>query len=189
MSLDHGSHHTIFKVRRWDTDQATWVMRKLDLSDPIGQDFDNLGVAPYLETIHDGNLVTDAGWNLLMKNVAGTPGTLFSVTVGRIGVGNGVGTAAYTDTDLSAAAGSTNRQFKLISAAPTVGATHSAGLVFAATFSGAQANFFWNEFGVDQGTADGTTVTAVLLNHATGIAQGTKVSGQIWTAQCSISWS
>lgn len=190
---ERGSHRTFLLIEKWDEEQVVWARRRSGLWEPAARDFHAAHVRPYETLEHEGNLVTDAGWNLLMKNVAGTPGTLFSATVGRIGVGISTTAVAYTDTDLNAAAGSSNRQFKLISAAPTVGATHAAGLAFQATFGTGQANFLWAEFGTDQGTSDGTTVVGVLFNH--GIAGsnptygGTKASGQVWAATETITWS
>lgn len=183
---ERGAHRTFLRIDKWDEEQSEWVKRHSGLLAPDAWHFHQLRVRPYDALEHeDCNLVTDAGWNLLMKNVAGTAGTLFSATVGRIGAGDSSTAAAYTDTALNAA---TNKLYKLISAAPTVGATHTAGLVFAATFGSTQANFAWNEFGTDQGTADGTTVTAVFFNH--GVASnGTKVSGQTWAATETITWS
>jgi hypothetical protein len=62
----------------------------------------------------------------------------------------------------------------------------------AATFGTADGNFAWNEWGSDVGTATVTssnTVNAVLLNHKTSIAQGTKASGQTWSATATITLS
>jgi hypothetical protein len=55
-------------------------------------------------------------------------------------------------------------------------------LTFQATFGTADGNMAWNEWGIDFGTASGNTVTAPLFNRKAGIAQGTKASGQTWTA-------
>lgn len=191
MSAETGVHHTQFKVHRFDADATEYALRKLvlpaDYNLPL-RAFQSLKVSPYDVSLHEGNLVTNGGWNLIMKNLAGSAGTLFSATVGRIGVGDTATAATAADTDLGAAAGSTHRQFKLISSTPTVGSTGAAGLIFAASFGSALGNFHWQEFGVDQGTADATTVAAVFLNH--GISdQGTKVSGQTWTATVTITWT
>lgn len=183
--LESGRHRTLLRVDKWDSEQTDWVRRKSGLLDPEAWHFRSFRVRPYAIGEDEGNLVTDAGWNLLMKNVAGSAGTLFSATVGRIGIGDSTTAVAYTDTALNAA---TNKQYKLISSAPTVGSTHTAGLVFQATFGSSQANFAWQEFGTDQGAADGTTVTAVFFNH--GLSnQGTKASGQTWAVTETITWS
>jgi hypothetical protein len=117
---------------------------------------------------------------------AGT-GNLISTTTARVGVGNGAGTAVIGDTDLSAAAGSTNRWFNLCTVT-----IPSNVWTFSSTFASADGNFAWNEFGIDIGTATVTasnTVNAVLLNHKTSIAQGTKAAGQVWTATATITIS
>ncbi len=183
---DSGSHRTDLLVEKYDADQTRWVARKSGITEPRGRDFEVLKVRPYeIGEEHDCNLITDAGWNLLMKNVAGTAGALFSATVGRIGIGDSTSAVAYADTALNAA---TNKQYKLISAAPTVGTTHTAGLVLSASFGSAQANYAWQEFGTDQGTADGTTVAAVFFNHGLS-SQGTKSSGQTWVVTETITWT
>jgi hypothetical protein len=142
---------------------------------------------PYEVNDIPGNLVTTAGWGRLVTLMNAGTGNLITTTTARVGVGNGVGTAAIGDTDLSAAAGSANRWFQTCTVT-----TPSNVLTFAATFASADGNFAWNEFGIDIGTAtvtSGNTVNAVLLNHKTSIAQGTKASGQTWTATATVTFS
>jgi hypothetical protein len=134
-----------------------------------------------------GNLLTTAGLGRIATLVTAGTGNLISTTTARVGVGNGVGTAAIGDTDLSAAAGSANRWFNLCTVT-----TPSNVWTFVSTFASADGNFAWNEFGIDIGTATVTAsnaVNAVLLNHKTSIAQGTKASGQVWTATATITIS
>ena len=134
-----------------------------------------------------GNLLTTAGIGRIATLLTAGTGNLISTTTARVGVGNGVGTAAIGDTDLSAAAGSTNRWFQTCTVT-----TPSNVLTFAATFASGDGNYAWNEFGIDIGTATVTsaaTVNAVLLNHKTSIAQGTKASGQVWTATATVTFS
>jgi hypothetical protein len=83
-------------------------------------------------------------------------------------------------------AGSANRWFQLVSGVGTLG---TRTLAFSATFGTADGNFAWNEFGIDQGTASGNTVTAPLFNRKAGIAQGTKAAGQTWTATATITFT
>jgi hypothetical protein len=147
----------------------------------------SFGIEPY-EVVDAGyNLLCTAGvtriWNLTTNQGATQA---FDATHTRIGVGNGTTAAAAGDTDFSAAAGSTNRQFKTVSGAGTV-STNT--LQFAATFSTALANFVWAEWGIDQGTADATTVTAPLLNHAVPNSLGTKTSSAAWTFTVTLSLS
>jgi hypothetical protein len=188
-----GRHYSDFRVEKWDLDQIGWTRRRLDLpphTEPAARHFARASVKPFgVYEAHDCNLIQDAGWQLLMNGLAGTAITKFSATVGRIG-GGITGTAAtYTQNDLLAATGAANRQWELVSATPTVGATHTAGLIFAATFPTTDGNFAWAEFAVDQGTAAGTgAATAVCLNR--GVASpGTKTSAQTWNVTVTITWT
>jgi hypothetical protein len=137
--------------------------------------------------------ITDAGYNLLctagvtrMWNLTTNQGATqaFDSTHTRIGVGNGTTAAAAGDTDFSAAAGSSNRQFNLVSGAGTV-STNT--LQFSAVFATGVGNFVWAEWGLDQGTSNGTTVTAPLLNHAVPNSLGTKTSNAAWTFTVTLS--
>jgi hypothetical protein len=179
---------TIWHIDRWDEDATRWVKARTGLLSPIGAVFERLRVRPYQTSEVVGNLVTTAGWTRasnLLTNQGATQA--MDATHTRIGAGNGAGTAAAGDTDLSASAGSTNRWFQLVSGAGTV-STNT--LAFAATFGTADGNFAWNEFGIDVGnTASGNTVAALLYNHKTSIAQGTKASGQTWTATATITFT
>lgn len=193
---DSGTHRTTLDVARWGPEEIDYALRKLDLEpghDLFPEDFAGLKVAPYSETQHVGNLIMNTMWTKLITSYFGTytAPTKFSTTVGRIGIGDATSpAAAYTDTDLSAAAGSTHRLFKFAAANPTTTITSGTrSFVLVATFQAADAMFAWNEFGLDQGTADGTTVVADFINHATGISQGTKGTNQVWTATATLSWT
>ena len=178
----HGT--TRWRVDRWDEDQTDWVARRCQ-GQPDAADFGLLGVDPYLTTELTGNLITNAGWTRLLNLLIGTGSTQAAdATHTRIGVGDSNTAEAYTDTALTAA---TNKLYKLVSGAGTVG---TRTLSFAATFGTSDANWAWNEFGIDIGaTADSTTVAAVFLNHKAGIAQGTKASGQTWTATATLTFT
>ena len=171
---------TDWKFERWDANQATWARRRMEralperlLREPVQRDFYMLGVKPYSVTEHHGNVITNAGWQALLASATtgGTP--MFTASKGRLGVGDTAGTPAAADTDLAATSGSTHRLFKFMAAAPTVGTGTNRTWTFVATFGGCDFNQAWNEFGIDSGTTDGTTVTAPLLNHANS-TQGTK---------------
>lgn len=181
---------THWLVERWDVDQTAWAARKSGLVAPQGADFARLGVQPYRTSEVMGNLITNAGWTRLMNLLTNQGATqALDATHTRIGVGNSSTAEAYTDTDLIASAGATNRYFQPVSGAGTLG---TRTLAFSATFGTADGNFAWNEFGLDvtSGTAaGGTTVGALLFNRKAGIAQGTKAAGQTWTATATITFT
>lgn len=184
---------TSLVIRKWDEEQTEWTLRHADrdalfLLREHGnvnirpETFEYYGVKPAEVWRQDNvNNVLQAGWAALLGSIAGTSiTTKWSASVGRIGVGDSSTAVAFTQTDLQAA---TNKYYQLISSAPTINTGSSpATLVFAATFGTGNANFAWNEFITDEGTASNTgPVVAVCLNR--GVASmGTKASGQTWTA-------
>jgi hypothetical protein len=190
VGIDTARGTTLWRVDRWDADQTAWVKTRTGLAAPEAADFHRLGVASYETTELLGNLITNAGWTRLMNLLTAQGGTqALSATATRIGVGNSSTAEAYTDTDLQAAAGAANRYFQPVSGAGTLG---TRTLAFSATFGTGDGNFAWNEFGIDVGTPTvtaGTTVNALLFNRKAGIAQGTKASGQTWTATATVTFS
>lgn len=199
-TVDGGRGTTLWKVERWDAEMAAWAQKRrerhlpervlLARPEPVQRDFHALRIRPYSVTHTLGNVITNAGWQALLKAAtSGASGPLvFSSSVGRIGVGDTAGTPAAADTDLAASAGSTHRLFKFMAAAPTVGTGTNRTWTFVATFGSSDFNQAWQEFGIDSGTADGTTVVAPFLNHANS-NQGTKTSGQVWTSTAVLSFT
>lgn len=179
---------THWLIDRFDADQTAWVQGRSRLAAPRAADFARLGVLPYETTEAHGNLVTTAGLTRLTSLLIAGGGQAITNTSARIGVGNATSpAAAIGDTNLSAAAGSSNRWFQPMDATyPQV----SAGVVtFKSTFGTADGNFIWNEFGIDIGTPTVTasaTVNATLFNHKTSISQGTKAAGQTWATTATV---
>lgn len=173
-------------IQRWDEEQ-TAKAAEAGILRPTPEDFERLGLTPYDVSVVDDNLLTTAGITRLVALLNLGTGNVLSSTTARVGLGNGVGTAAIGDTDLSASAGSTNRWFQ------TCTVTTPSNVVTAvAVFASADGNFLWNEWGIDIATAtvtSGNTVNTVLFNHKTAIAQGTKTTGQTWTATATITFS
>ena len=181
---------TRWRIDRWDADQTAWVKCRSGLYAPEAADFARLGVQPFKTSEVIGNLLTTAGLNRLTSLAIAGGGQALTNTSARIGVGDGAGTAAVGDTDLSASSGSTHRWFQAMAA--TYPQQSNGVITLQAVFGTADGNFAWNEFGVDIGTptvSSGNTVNAVLFNHKTSIAQGTKASGQTWTATATITIS
>jgi len=189
-----GGHKTQFKIEKWDLDQINWVRKKLRIRpgwEPIAQHFRRLNVRPFETYVKENaNIIVDGGWQMLMNGVAGSAVTKFSNgAVGRIMGGDTSTAVAYTQTDLQAAAAGANRYCALINSVPTVGSTHTAGLVLTAQFALGNGNFSWQEFGLDSGTASGANA-AVAPFFSRGLATpGTKTSSQTWNATLTYTWT
>lgn len=148
----------------------------------------------YIES--DGNLLTRQGKKRIIDRLVGTASNqALDSTHLRIGVGNSNTAAVDTQTDLQAAAGASNRQFELADSAATVGSGASSGVMtVVATFETGDANFAWEEWGIDGGTADGTTVTTEgnttpgLINRKV-TTLGTKTSAASWVFTVTITIS
>jgi len=204
---DYAGVRTDFMVRRWDEEQTQWALREATRRlfnddprpgfEPTHRTFEMLGLEPYSVTEElNCNLIVVAGWAALLGGVAGTTITnKFSATQGRIGVGTSSTAAASSQTTLvgDTGGGSTTSYFALCGAGPTLStAATPCTMVFTATFTGANANFAWSEFGTDNWNAAGVTATGLGVNEVffnRGVsAQGTKASGQTWTATETLSF-
>jgi hypothetical protein len=182
------------RVDKFTPEQVRAAKAQLGLDDwPTIDQLNAWGTpAEYVE-LDDANALTQIGRRRLMDrftSVAANQG--FDATHGRIGVGDGSTAWSATDTDLSAAAGSTHRWFQLVNGAPTSGTGASSGVgTFVAVFAAADGDFVWNEWGIDGGTASGNTVTTEgnttpgLINRKV-VSLGTKVSPAVWTFTCTI---
>lgn len=198
---EHGRHRTQFRVEKWDTDQIAWAARR-DYDgqrlirvgvEPVAADFRRLKVSPFeLYELEDANLITDVGWQNIMGGIAGTTPTKFvNAVTGRIGLGTSATAAAYTDTALGAIGTLTTANWKVINAVPTVGSTHSAGLILAAQFGTTEANTAAiAEFATDLGTTSTLSTAAVggLFSHGNA-SPGTKTSAQTWNTTVTITWT
>lgn len=178
----------VVTVEKFDDDQTAWVADRYGLLTPQAHDFALAGVDPYETLTVPGNLLTTAGLNRLTSLMIGAGGQAATNTATRLGVGNSSTAAAVGQTDLQAAAGGANRQFKVMDA--TYPQQTNGVMTFKSTFATGEANFVWAEWGVDIGAptvADGTTVSALLLNRSVQ-ALGTKASGSwVLTATITIS--
>lgn len=165
------------RVDKYDDDQTAWVARKSGILTPLGAHFEALKVLPYDVVEVAGNLLTTAGLQRLTNLLIGAGGQALTNTAARIGVGNSSTAAAVGQTDLQAAAGSTNRWFQPMDA--TFPTAVNGVVTLKATFATGDGNFVWAEVGTDIGTPTvtaGNTVNATLLNRFVQ-ALGTKASG------------
>lgn len=196
--FESGRERTTLLVQKWDEDQTNWAVARIRVDKPAWMSvvrprhFRALGIEPYEEYTYHGNLITQAGWGQLFKAVTVGSPTLFSATVGRIGVGTSTTTAVATDVALGSIASMTGNNWKLCGALPTVTSAATPGtVVFTATFGATDAVGAWNEFAIDQGTTSaGPTVTATapMMNHSANIGAGTKAAGT-WTATATLSFT
>jgi hypothetical protein len=188
MSTDTVNWNCTWGVRKFDEDAVAWLTDRLGRT-PSGDDFAAAGIAPYEDSIIDRNLLTTAGLTRITSLIVGGGGQAADNTHARLGVGDGTTAVAIGDTDFSASAGSTHRWFQVMDASKP---TTSAGVItFQSTFASGDGNFHWQEFGVDITSGSATssaTVGATLLNHKLS-DQGTKTSGQSWTATATITLS
>lgn len=168
-------------IEKFDEDQTAEAVQRTGLARPSAADFAALGMAPR-EVVEGGpNLITTAGLGRIANLIIGS-GQAATATAARIGVGNGTTAAAAGDTDLAAAAGSSNRYFMPMDA--TYPSVSGAVITWKATFGSADGNFAWAEWCVDIGSPTvtaGATVNALMLNR-TVEANGTKASSTSWVA-------
>jgi hypothetical protein len=165
-------------VEKWDDDQVAWCRSKTGILRPSGDDLLASGVKPYALAESEGDLLTTVGLDRLTDLLVASGGQGMTNTATRLGVGNGAGSAAVGDTDLGAAAGSANRWFQIMDA--TYPSASNGVMTAKATFATGDGNFAWNEWGLDIGTptvSSSAVVNAVLFNHKTSAALGTKASG------------
>lgn len=186
---DRAFWNIVAKVDKYDLDAIARAREFFGLGpdeEPIGWQLAAV-TKPYDTVIEEGNLLTRQGLKRLIDRLVGTSSNqALDSTHLRIGVGDTNTAAQATDTDLGASAGSTHRQFQLADSAATVGSGASSGVMtVVATFGTGVANFAWAEWGIDGGTANGTTVTAEgnttpgLINHKIA-SLGTKTSSASW---------
>jgi hypothetical protein len=180
------------RLEKRHEDMAEWVGNLMRLGSTREQAeahfFEN--TAPYEVVESKGNLLLNAGIarmeDLLIGALTGTT-NVFSNGNSRVGVGNSTTAASASQTDLQAAAGSANRQFKVMDA--TYPSRSGQTVTWQSSFTSAEANFVWNEWGIDftNTAANGTTVGTTMLNRKVE-SLGTKTTGT-WTLQVAVTIS
>lgn len=184
---DWGLWRAHARVDKWSPDQVGWCQRRSGIMSPSSAELGLIVGRPDEVTEWEGNLLCNGGIQRMLDLLIGAGGQAMTNTWARLGVGNGAGTAAAGDTDLSASAGTSNRFFGAMLA--TFPSRSAQTLSFKSDYATGDANFAWNEWGVDNGGAgastQGATVGAPLLNHKTSAALGTKASG-VWTLTATV---
>lgn len=178
--------HAHAHVDKYTLDQIEACRRTLGLErEPVGDEL--LAFCAPDDTVDsDGNLLTTQGLNRITSLIIGGGGQAWNNANSRIGVGNGTTAAAVGDTDLSAAAGAGNRQFVVSDS--TYPSQSNGVITERATHTTVLSNFHWQEWGIDNGTVNGTTVTAAFMNHKV-TDLGTKTSAASWVFTVTVALS
>jgi hypothetical protein len=174
---------------KWSEEACAFARRKLHLVEfaPVGSDV-------LRKLVGNPEVVEDVAGNLLLnQGIQHIEDQLIGVTTNpninaetRLGVGISATAEAATQTDLQAATGAANRQWKLMNA--TFPSRSAQTLSFQSDFLTGEANFVWNEWGIDSGTAAGTAAsTAPMLNRKVA-SLGTKTTGT-WTLTATLTLS
>lgn len=165
---------------------AVWEVRKYQ--GPSAPVF--AGIATPSEIVRgEGNLAMNGGvdviWNRLLKKNPSTASATINAafsTLAALAVGDSSAASTASQTDIQAAAGATHRaRRKMDSAFPshTTGTSTTArSASFQVTFTTAQANFAWKEWGTFNTTS--TSAGAFRMLNRKTAALGTKTSAATW---------
>ena len=167
---DRFSYKTQWVIRRYADQQAFEAGQASDLVDADGN------ILP-AESVIDGNLLLNEGIGELLDLLCGLGSpTAFNNANAYIGVGDSTTAESAAHTGLQAAS---NKTYKAMAA--TYPSRSGQTVTFRAVFGGTDANYAWNEFTVANGNSD----AAKNLNRKVS-AQSTKVAGQTWTIDVSV---
>jgi hypothetical protein len=161
----------VWKITKYDTDINSYNNRD--------EFFKNN--RPYDEVIIDGNIMLNTGINEVWDLVTGAGGTAFDNSNAKLGVGDSATAESAAHTGLQAV---TNKFYRAMD--PGYPTSTSQKVTFVSSFGGAEANYAWNEFCVNNGATDEST--GVRLNRKVS-AQGTKTNGQTWILTLEITLS
>ena len=185
---DFFNEHAYAVIEKWSEEACDFARKRLHLEkfQPV-RSADLLAIVGYAEEVVEcpGNLLLNAGIAHILDQLHGATTDPLNNANTRLGVGNSATAEAATQTDLQAAAGAANRQFKLMNATYPSRAAQTAS--YQSDFTSGEANFIWNEWGIDNGNATGTTVVAPMLNRKVA-SLGTKATGT-WTLTATLTLS
>ena len=169
-------------VEKYSPIQVDYVRDRSGLAVPDGDTLRRFA-APY-ETIKvDDNLLTTAGLNRITSVLIGTSTGTLDATRVRLGVGDSSTAAAVGDTTLGS-----SQYFRVMDA--TYPQQANGVITFKASYGDSDANFAWNCWGVDLGTAtvtSGSSVNTPLVNRKVS-SLGTKSTGT-WVLTVTITFS
>lgn len=171
---DAGRWHARTTLTKRDADLASWLFR---YGAEEGLRRFERDVEPFEIRLIEGNILVNAGIQVMEDGLIGTAITAFSNANARIGVGDSTTAAAASQTDLQAA---TNKLRKAMDA--TFPSRASQTLTFKSSFTTAEANFAWQEWAIFNAGAGGT-----MLNRKVE-SLGTKSTGT-WTLQVDVTIS
>lgn len=156
-----------------------------------------LGLDPRVQAEAEHNLETYTGLNnmlrLLIGTTVGAGGTNYANGTARLCVGDGNGstpTAAVTDTALAAPTNRYNQACdSTYPSVPNAGNNSASAILTAvSTFATGNANFHWQEWGMDSGGSSGSGAASGLFNHR-GVDLGTKTSAAAWALTATVTQS
>jgi hypothetical protein len=195
--LESGRERTGLVVRKWDLEQTIWAQRRLDMHESQTvqeRQFNALKLRPYEISEWEGNLITQVGWGDMFTGFFGSQASLFSTTVGRIGIGTSTSATVATDTALGSVSGMTGNNWILSGSNPTLASNVTpCTVVITASFGTTAAVGAWNEFAIDHGTASGGPTTAAvghMINHSSWSSGGPGTKGAAtWSATATLSFT
>jgi hypothetical protein len=174
-------------LARWRVD---WTLEKRhgDIGDfraRVGSEFATLAQAeaaflasedPYEIRHVPGNLLVNAGIQLMEDLLIGAGGTAYTNAVSAIGVGTSSTGAAAGQTNLQGGAGAAFRK----AMDSTYPSRASQTLSFRSSFATGEANFAWNEWGIFNSVGTGDPPTGGTMLNRKVESLGTKATGT-WT--------
>ena len=187
---ESGSEDAVLIIRKYDGDMANWITRKSGIKAPKEADFQRFKIRPYQEVIAYGNGITTVGWGRILDRAVGSTAQSWDSGHCRIGVGTSTVGTAVGNTDLDSPTGTANRYWQTVDALASTGTGGgTVRLSVVATFTSGNANFIWNEWGIDQGSATGSGASVAPLLNRKVQSLGTKASPAVWTATAQLDFT
>lgn len=184
MQIDSLKWSPVARVEKYDEDAVRWVQNNLGVQRVSGNQLALLA-SPYEVLTVAGNALTTAGLDRIGNLIIGATANGMDSTRVRLGVGDDTTAFAAGDSDLSTGS---NQYYRVMDA--TYPQQSNGVLTFRSSFATGEANFAWQNWGLDIGTAtvtSGATANAVLVNRKVA-SLGTKASGT-WVLTVTVTFS